>query len=69
MRKPRSSYDYICASCSIRRGVKMYTFAEEGFLHQINLCECCAEERGVMQLASEYLKKQREENERNNRAK
>ena len=50
--------DYQCIRCGINRKVKRYVFAEDGLLHEANLCECCADEGGVMQLAKDYLHKQ-----------
>ena len=61
----RTWKDYQCFRCGINRGVKMYTFEQDGFLHQANLCMECASEGQILEFASEFLKKQRIENDKN----
>lgn len=50
----KSTKDYTCIRCGIRRGVKRYVFSEDGFMREANMCMCCADETHVLQLASDY---------------
>ncbi len=61
--------DYQCIRCGVRRDVKMYTFSEDGFLRQANMCHVCADETHVYELNIEYLKKQKNLKEQNGNTK
>lgn len=64
--KNKTWKDYQCCRCNVTRGVKMYTFSEDGFIRQANLCRECADETHVYQLNIEFLRKQKEENGKEN---
>ena len=53
---------YTCRRCGIRNGVKEYQFKEDGFLHTINLCDCCAfDESDIGKKALEFKKEKEKE--------
>lgn len=54
-----------CARCGSRVKIKPYVFAEDGFVHTVYACMCCASETSLDDKMSEYYKilKEREQSE------
>lgn len=56
---------YTCQRCEIRNGVKTWVFTEDGFRHEVSLCDQCAEDTGISDKQVEFYKqlKEKEQNE------